>query len=260
MYRASECIGCKSCRTICPEGAIGDSGPVAIDRTRCNLCGTCTDECPSGALSIVGRHYTVDELVQGLVRDKAFYDNSGGGVTLSGGEPTLYMDYSSEVARELNARGVRVGVETCGDFEWERFSEELLPHCAFIFVDMKFMDEELHKYFTGRDNSRIMKNIENIVSSGRTEYLIRVPLVPQVTATPENLSAIAKRMRELGLNRVALLPYNPLWIAKTRGLGRSLRYERHTWMSREERKVVKDIFQGFHIERGFGDVVDNSDT
>jgi len=249
IYRPDPCVGCGSCKEVCKEGAIGEQGPAAIDREKCNLCGDCADECPSGALSMIGKYYEPDELVEVVARDKAFYDNSGGGVTLSGGEPTLVMDYTSEVAQKLKERSIRVLVETCGDFDWERFEKKLLPYVDQVFVDIKLCDETQHKKFTGRGNERIKKNIERLVELDSTQTLVRVPLIPEVTATRENLEAIAAWMRGRNLKRVALLPYNPLWITKAKGLGQSLKYERDSWMSKDEREDVKRIFEGFEIER-----------
>jgi pyruvate formate lyase activating enzyme len=249
IYRPDPCVGCGSCSEVCEQGAIGEQGPAAIDRDRCNLCGECAEECPSGALSMIGKYYEPDELVRVLARDKAFYDNSGGGVTLSGGEPTLAMDYAGEVAKRLKERGIKVLLETCGDFEWGRFEEKLLPHVDRVFVDMKLCNEAQHKKFTGRDNERIKKNIERLISLETTPALVRVPLVPNVTSTQENLEAVAAWMLDHDLKRIALLPYNPLWIAKAVGLGHSPRYSRESWMTKEEREEVKKIFEGFEIER-----------
>lgn len=250
IFRAEPCIGCKTCVKTCPKGAIIEpDGPARIDREKCDLCGECVDECPSGALSIVGKYYAQDELVAELARDKPFYDNSNGGVTLSGGEPTLPMEYSAEVARKLKELGIHVCIETCGDFNWDAFKEKLLPSVDLVYVDMKLVDEAAHKKFTGRGNERIERNIENLIEFGKVPLLIRVPLVPDVTATRENLEATAKWMREHNQSKVALLPYNPLWIGKAKGLGKNLSYSRSAWMSQEEREKIKKIFDGFEIER-----------
>jgi len=250
LYREAQCIGCRSCAKVCPEKAIPEeNGPAGRDPAKCRLCGTCADECPSGALTLVGKYYTPDELVETLAKDKAFYDNSGGGVTLSGGEPTLAMDYTAEAAKKLKERGIHVLLETCGDFDWERFSEKLLPYVDRVFVDMKLCAPELHQKYTRRDNDRIKPNIERLLKIERLNTLVRVPLIPEVTATRENLEAIAQWMRERGLARIALLPYNPLWLAKARGLQKNPAYSRDTWMSKEEREQVKKIFEGFEIER-----------
>lgn len=249
LFRPEPCIGCRSCVEACPEGAIGSEGPGFLDRGRCTLCGECADECPSGALELVGKAYTPDELVDLLARDKAFYDNSGGGVTLSGGEPTMSMDYSAEVSGKLGDKGIPVLVETCGDFKWETFAEKLLPRIHQVFVDIKFIDEDQHRRHTGRGNARIKENIQNLIRHSSSNTLVRIPLVPGVTATRGNLQAIAQWLRDRGIARVALLPYNPLWIAKAKGLGREPHYDRETWMSQEERDEVKRIFEGFELER-----------
>jgi pyruvate formate lyase activating enzyme len=248
LYRQAKCMGCGSCTEVCPEGALGD-GPASLNREACTLCGACVDECPTGALSMIGTWYTPGELARELARDKAFYDNSGGGVTLSGGEPTLFLDYTAELAATLREKGIHVLVETCGDFPWEPFRKKLLPHIDQVFVDLKLCDEGLHKQYTGRDNERIKQNIRNLAQLDSMETLVRVPLVPDVTASRENLEAIAGWLRAEKIQSIALLPYNPLWLTKAHGLGKSPDYSRETWMSQEERDAVKKIFHDFEIVR-----------
>ncbi|MBI5504426.1 MAG: glycyl-radical enzyme activating protein [Deltaproteobacteria bacterium] len=251
MFRAGQCVGCGACAEVCKEDAIAAGGRGAIDRELCTLCGDCTDECPSDALSIVGSYYEPEDLVETLLLDKPFYDNSGGGVTLSGGEPTMAMNYTAAVAKGLRERGVHVLVETCGDFSWKRFADTLLPHVDLVYVDMKIESAELHEKFTGRPNDRIKANLERLASSAAVEFLVRVPLVPEVTATHANLRSIAAWLRERGVDRIALLPYNPLWCAKAQSLGDSPAYDRSTFMSREECDAAKKIFEGFRLERDF---------
>lgn len=250
LYKAESCIGCKTCVKVCPTKAVPqESGPVGLDKKRCDLCGECAEECPAGALSVVGRYYSPKELFEELVRDKPFYDNSNGGVTLSGGEPTLFIDYVSETAAMLKKAGIKVCVETCGDFDWDVFSSKLLPSVSLIYVDVKLFDGEEHQKFTGRGNERIKENILRISRLENVDKLVRVPLIPDITATERNLSAVAEWLKENGINRIALLPYNPLWVAKARGLGKKLLYTRDKWMTNEEREKIKDIFKDFAIER-----------
>jgi pyruvate formate lyase activating enzyme len=250
-FRQEKCVGSRDCSRVCGEEAIGEEGPAAIDRRACTLCGECAEECPSGALAIVGRYYEPGELIEILCRDQAFYENSGGGVTLSGGEPTLFVDYAAEVARQLAGRDIAVLLETCGDFDWERFAAKLLPHLETIYVDLKLDPDDLHRKFTGRGNARIKGNIEKLLAQDSAEVLVRVPLVPDITATPGNLRAIASWLAGRNVERVALMPYNPLWTSKTRALGRTPAYERATWMSDTERATAKEIFAGFELARDF---------
>lgn len=249
IYRSSSCVGCGGCRKVCPENAVGPAGPAAIDRSKCTLCGACVEECPSGSLSLIGKYYFVPELVTELGRDQAFYRNSGGGVTLSGGEPTLVIAYAAELARELKARGIPVLLETGGDFDWDRFQEKLLPHLDQIYIDLKLVDRETHLRYTKRDNDRILANLARLIAQTQVPVLVRVPLIPGITATPENLTAVARWLSDHGRSKIALLPYNPLWLAKAQGLGKTLAYDRAVWMTPEERAAVKKIFSGFELER-----------
>jgi pyruvate formate lyase activating enzyme len=197
----------------------------------------------------VGRYWEIDELLPLLLRDMPFYRNSGGGVTLSGGEPTLVMDFAAEVARELTARGIPVLLETCGDFDWDRFQEKLLSHLDQIYVDLKLVDRETHLRYTKRDNDRILANLARLIAQTSVPVLVRTPLIPGITMDPANLVAIARWLSDHGRSRIALLPYNPLWLAKATGLGKALAYDRAVWMTPEERAAVKKIFSGFELER-----------
>lgn len=249
MFRAERCLGgdCADCRTSCPRQAIGAAGPAALDRARCDLCGECVDACPAAALERVGRRYEVDELVALLLRDQPFYENSGGGVTLSGGEPALHAEYAGAVAARLRARGVHVMIETCGDFDPDRFDEYLRPHVDLIWCDIKLVDPDAHRRYCGRDNARILANIRRIASAGDPPLLLRVPLVPGITATDDNLRAIARLVADVGHDRIGVIPYNPLWHGKLSGLGREGSYDRASSMSNEERERCRQALGGLAI-------------
>jgi pyruvate formate lyase activating enzyme len=187
----------------------------------------------------------VDELVALLLRDAPFYRRSGGGVTLSGGEPALFPAHAGHVARELRAHDVHVLLETCGLFDWKSFAEHLLPHLSTIWFDLKLADPTRHERSTGRTNTAIHDNLRRLVAAGTVELLPRIPLVPGLTDDAENLNALAELVRELGLRRIALLPYNPLWVPKRRALGLTLDYANESWMPAAEvarcRAVMTDI-------------------
>jgi pyruvate formate lyase activating enzyme len=241
------CIGCRSCETACPAGRARPAAETESARD-CRVCRACVDACPSAARRVSGEAMTAAALVARLLRDAPFYRRSGGGVTLSGGEPALYPEWLGEVARSLRERGVHVLLETCGHFEWARFAEHLLPHVSTIFFDLKLADPARHARFTGRTNERIHENLRRLVAGRAADVLPRVPLVPGITDDEENLRALAALVRALGLRRMALLPYNPLWVPKRRALGGRLEYDRETFMSDEELARCRSVVTGAGLE------------
>ena len=227
------CVGCRACVKACPAGRARPAAE-AEPEVACRLCAACVEACPSASRRIAGTKRSAAELVELLSRDLVFYRRSGGGVTFSGGEPTLFSDFVGEVASGLRAKDVYVLLETCGQFQWEPFERHLLPHLSAVYFDVKLADPGRHRRFTACDNSTIQENLRRLAASGRAEVLPRIPLVPSVTDDDDNLRAIAGLIRAAGLGRVALLPYNPLWVAKRRALGLDLPYAHEAWMSAAE--------------------------
>ncbi|HEX9022767.1 MAG TPA: glycyl-radical enzyme activating protein [Geobacteraceae bacterium] len=222
-YFPASCIDCGECRNACPRQAITDNPLARIDRTRCSGCGRCADICPALALKRMGKHIPVDELLALLLRDRHFYEHSGGGVTFSGGEPTLHFDYLCRTLRRLKEMGIHTALQTCGLFDADRFVAELLPHIDLIHFDLKLMDPRLHRRYTGRNNDIIMENFTRLTRAQREKIVPRIPLVPGITATPANLLGIAAFLRGLGYRSAELLPYNPAGIDKLSAIGRKAR-------------------------------------
>jgi pyruvate formate lyase activating enzyme len=234
---AGRCVACGRCVDAC-GGGHARPAPDGIPRDGCEVCEACVDACPSGARRVVGDEVALDDLLARLARDEPFFRRSGGGVTLSGGEPTRHMAFAGALAAALSARGIHVLLETCGHFEWGAFERDLLPHLSAVYVDVKIMDPQAHRRHTGLDNRTIEENLERL-SPAVAVYsdlvvLPRVPLVPGITDSDENLEAVAARLSVLGFDRVALLPYNPLWLAKARALHREPSYAHTEWMSPAE--------------------------
>lgn len=247
VWRAERCLGCGLCLEECRSGAI-EGLPGPSDPARCTRCGACAQECPSTARELVGRQYPADELVALLLRDERLYHHSGGGVTFSGGEPALHAPFVATVARALRARGVHVLLQTAGNVEARAFEEHLVGNIDTFFFDLKLLDRYLHQLWCGRDNARILDNLERLLARGDAiELLVRVALVPGVTATDENLAAAAAWLRARGATRVALLPYNPLWIPKARAVGRAVADLPATWMSDAELARAHAHFAGFEV-------------
>lgn len=221
FFDPTACVaGCTRCLDVCPHGAITPG--VAIDRDACTLCFACTPVCPAKALRRVGEPANLEELLAGLRADKPFFDASGGGVTFSGGEPTLAMGFLAELAAACQAEGIHTLLETAGHFRWEPFERDVLPHLDTIYYDLKILDSAAHRKYCGRPNEQILANFARLVersSTGTFELLARIPLIPEITATEENVTAIGRFLLDLGVHRVRLLDYNPTWVDKCTQLG-----------------------------------------
>jgi len=216
------CIACGACEEACPSFACRLGNPLRIDRALCARCGACVDACPSNALRRAGRTYLRRDIIDILLRDAAFYGASGGGVTFSGGEPTLHMEYAADLFAHLKKRGIHTAIETNGLFPWKAFQRTILPRVDLIMMDVKLADPEKHREYTGASNDLIMENLGRLARERPSALLPRVPLIPGFTATAENLAALGSLFHRLGIERWALLPYHPTWFHKATAVGRTI--------------------------------------
>lgn len=249
-FDPKECVGCGACLGACPEKALSFDFPYRIDRTRCTLCMACAEACPSGALAPVGKRMEVQDIVSGILRYKPFFDTSGGGVTLSGGEPTLFPEFLSELLKSLKASGVHTLLETSGQFSRESFEKLILPFVDTIYMDIKFVSPHLHKKYCGISNDRILDNFRRLNAlkeEAGIEILPRTPLVPGITDTRENLSAIAGFLRDQNVENASLLAYNPLWHDKNFKIGAENILGREEiltkWMTKERIGECEAVFE-----------------
>lgn len=166
--------------------------------------------------------YSLEELLYRVLIDRPFYDSTGGGVTVSGGEPTHQMVFIGQFLARLRKEGIDTAIETCGFFHYAAFEKRVLPHLNRIYFDLKLMDEAAHRRMTGQSNRPVLENLLRLKRDSTIPLMVRVPLVPQMTATPENIFAIGRFLREHGIKDIVLLPYNPLWHAKALELGRTV--------------------------------------
>lgn len=221
-YRRSSCVGCRACVAACPRGAVraGEDGGVQIDRALCGGCFACARACCSHALSAIGEEVSARELVRRIMGQHLSW-RAHSGVTLSGGEPLCQPEFAAAVLRLLHGEGTTTALETCGCAPFEAI-ELVAPHCDLIHFDLKLMDPELHRRYTGADNREILDNLRRL--SRRFPHIpliVRTPLVPGVNDSVENLSATAQFLRRLpSLRDYELLPYHNFGEGKYRQLGR----------------------------------------
>ena len=218
--QAQKCIACGDCVSNCPQGAIRLAKGIAIDRSRCDGCGKCVDPCPTQALTIKGQYYPQSELIDLLLRDRRFFDDSAGGVTFSGGEPTLHMFYLKPILQALKAHGIHTAVQTCGLFNWDPFQSELLPWIDLIYFDIKCIDPHLHKQWTGRSNRCILANFTKLVEVAREKIVCSVPLIAGLTADKEIIWELAYYIGAKNNLPYRLLPYHTGGRLKNAALGR----------------------------------------
>ena len=220
-FYPDRCTGCGLCEATCPEGAARMDLPGRVDRRLCTACALCARECPARALELVGTTMEQETLLEILLRDRIFYEVSGGGVTLSGGEPTLQMEPITGLLQGLKREGIHTAIQTCGHFSWEDFSTGPLRYLDLVFFDVKIADPEEHRRVLGAGNHLIIQNLHRLARlHPRKEVVARIPLIPGYTATRENLSALSNMLEQAGIRRVALLPYHPFGLSKAENLGR----------------------------------------
>jgi len=243
-YYQKECVHCAQCVDACPRDGIDlERSEGIIDRARCDSCGECVDACPGSALRKVGSHYSIDELLEILARDRAFYAHSGGGVTLSGGECTLYPEYLEQLLQGLRAQGIHLAIETSGAFNFEVFAEKILPYVDLIYFDLKFADRQEHLSYTGKTNSVIIENFKRLTGISGVQVVPRIPLVPRLTATEENLEALADLLREEHVEKVELLGFNPMGREKQKAIGKCGNALPQDLLSPEEESRLREVFQ-----------------
>lgn len=239
---------CGGCKEVCPQSAIDLNVPGHIDRDRCDRCGECASVCPGYGLRKIGSCYEAETLADMLLRDRAFYRHSGGGVTLSGGECTLYPDYLECLLKLLKAEGIHITLETSGYFNYDIFKEKLLPYIDLIYYDIKIADSEGHFRITGKPNDKIFGNLRRLLKEKDVEVIPRIPIIPGVTVIHENLLAIAKSVYEVGAGKVLLLPYNPMGMEMYTKLGRQKPALPERFMRPDEEKEIYEMFGNIIME------------
>jgi pyruvate formate lyase activating enzyme len=217
---AEKCIGCKACLPVCKEEALALNGArkVVIDRLRCTSCGDCPPVCDSKALEMVGRNATVEEVMEVVLRDREYYQASGGGMTLSGGEPLFQPAFAGALLKAAKAAGLHTVVETSGFTDWPVL-DGIRPDVDLFLYDYKETDPHLHEAFVGQPNAPILANLRKLHAAG-ARILLRCPMIPEFNARKEHLDGIARTAADLPrLAGVELLAYHRLGTSKLRRFG-----------------------------------------
>jgi glycyl-radical enzyme activating protein len=220
LFDAAKCTHCRACAALCPEHCHTwlPDGTHHFARARCRGCGSCQTRCYSNALELCGRWQSVAAVLAEVLKDRPFYENSGGGLTLSGGEPMFQFDFTLELAKKAKQAGLHVCMESSGFAEQEQF-QQIMPFVDLFLFDIKTLDSEKHRRFTGHDNTLILNNLRFLDQSGAQLHL-RCPLIPRLNDSPEELSAITALAESLSQVRaIELEPYHPLGTAKAARLG-----------------------------------------
>jgi pyruvate formate lyase activating enzyme len=231
-YFKNKCIRCGMCIDVCPLKAIShaDDRFICIDRKLCDLCGLCVEACPPQAIVFDSKEMTVREVVDELLKDIEFYGPSGG-ITLSGGDPFSQKEFTLELLKECKKHGLNTAIETCLYVD-RKTLEQFLPYIDLLIADFKVFDSELHNLYTGQDNTMIKDNFvylfNHYFEQDKLDVLVRIPLIPEYTATEENLKEIARFLYSLSPRvRVELLNYNPLAQSKYTLMNKKFIYEKN---------------------------------
>jgi pyruvate formate lyase activating enzyme len=253
MHWPGRCARCYACVAACPKDAIAKDagGAVFVDRTKCDLCGKCAEACLYDAMQTVGREMSVDEVLDEVEKDRIFYEQSGGGVTLSGGDPAVQSAFAEALLDGCRERGLRTAVDTAGSSQ-NGALERLASKTDLVLFDLKVMDDAKHREWTGVSNAPILANLERL-AEGRTELWVRIPLVRGVNDDEDNIRRTTALLTSLGtIKRIGLLPYHSGGLEKARRIGKETSFRRFEPPSEERLAAIEAAFcgAGFEVRRG----------
>ena len=234
------CMACLSCTKVCPENALLPvNGKIEMDRNLCTSCGECTKVCPSGALSITGRTVSVEEVMEDVLRDKLYFIESGGGLTLSGGEPLTQSAFARGLLEYCRETGINTAIETTLDTD-DIVLKALIPLVDLWMVDIKTMDDRKHLKYTGASNRPTLENLK-ILGSLTKNIIVRTPVVPGVNDDPDSIEAVCIYLKAIGIRRYELLPFHDLGFDKYVRHGIRNRMSGIKSLSRKDIKPLESI-------------------
>ena len=220
LFWGVRCIGCGACSTICPSNAIQIKNGIPVtEKEKCILCGKCTEKCPALAREMIGKKLTTEEVTKEIEKDLVFYEESGGGVTFSGGEPLGQSEFLEGLLNSCREKKIHTAVDTSGYISWG-ILKKIIPKVDLFLYDLKIMDNERHKKYTGISNEIILENLKKL-SSVHHNIFVRFPLIPGINDDYQNIKETGEFLSSLKISQVNILPYHYIGIDKYRRLGRT---------------------------------------
>jgi len=252
IVRSSRCAQCYLCVDVCPRHAISrNGGPVAVDRAKCDLCGDCVQVCMSEALEMAGRTVIVSDIVREVEKDRIFFEQSGGGVTLSGGEPSAQPDFCRALLDELKAKSIHTALDTAGLASWDTLWD-CASRADLILYDLKLMDEKKHRKYTGVSNAPVLGNLKKLAAA-KKDIAVRIPLMAGVNDDDENIQRTVDFLRRLeSIKKVGLLRYHQGGREKYKNLGQVSSFRIYEPPSEERMGEIARTFTeaGFEVKIG----------
>lgn len=252
LIRNSKCDGCRKCVEVCPrEAIIFTENGVSLDRVKCDRCMKCVEVCHADALEIAGRYANIDEILDECSRDDTFYRNSGGGVTLSGGEPLLQADFAINLLKECKSSGLGTALDTSGYIAWETL-QKALQYTDILLFDIKHLNAKSHREGTGVDNSLIINNLEKLMGMEGTRVWIRIPVIPGYNNSENYIEELAGRLKTVRVEKISLLGYHEWGKQKYEALGRDYTMRDCEPLTQQKLQGIMEQLQRSNLEVTIG--------
>ncbi len=252
MVREARCNGCRRCIDVCSPAALSlASTGLWLDREKCDLCLKCIGACWEDAIEVAGKFMTLDEVVDECRRDEPFYHNSGGGVTLSGGEPLLQPDFAIALMNRCKASGINTALDTCGHVAWSVL-EKALDTADLVLFDVKHLDADEHRDGTGADNKLILSNLEKAMNSGKARIWVRIPVIPGYNDSNQYMEGLARKLSGMKAEKVSILGYHEWGRPKYQSLGKAYQLSARKPLSSERIEEIVAIFKSAGLDATAG--------
>ena len=250
LVNINTCISCGKCMNVCPSHAISyqEGYGYISDFNRCTACQICITQCYLNARTLMGKQYSIQELLEIILKDEQYYKKSGGGITFSGGEPFYFSQTIQELAKEMKARGYNTLVETCGQVQWAKI-EAAMEDLDYIYYDFKHYDTKRHKELTGYDNTLILDNLRLLDKKYKGNLSVRYPYIPGCNSDDAAIQGFLRFMKDLNhVKEIIFLPYHRLGLPKYQGLGRTYEMGERKSLKKAEMKHLYEIAKDYDLK------------